>query len=152
MLKEYEINSNTLIIIPISKKVSKVIEINEEFMINKNSTEIIDDSCKFFGSSYNGRFEGTKKLIGVNYKSPIIVEESREIIFFPTSSPRFDNCYWVCLNKIDKFKKTIHDSKIIFKNGLEIDIPVSYSSLENQILRSTLLESKLRDRKSHKFL
>lgn len=152
MLKEYEINSNTLIIIPISKKVSKVIEINEEFMINKNSTEIIDDSCKFFGSSYNGRFEGTKKLIGVNYKSPIIVEESREIIFFPTSSPRFDNCYWVCLNKIDKFKKTIHDSKIVFKNGLEIDIPVSYSSLENQILRSTLLESKLRDRKSHKFL
>ena len=152
MLKEYEINSNTLIIIPISKKVSKVIEINEEFMINKNSTEIIDDSCKFFGSSYSGRFEGTKKLIGVNYKSPIIVEESREIIFFPTSSPRFDNCYWVCLNKIDKFKKTIHDSKIVFKNGLEIDIPVSYSSLENQILRSTLLESKLRDRKSHKFL
>ena len=152
MLKEYEINSNTLIIIPISKKVSKVIEINEEFMINKNSTEIIDDSCKFFGSSYNGRFEGTKKLIGVNYKSPIIVEESREIIFFPTSSPRFDNCYWVCLKKIDKFKKTIHDSKIIFKNGLEIDIPVSYSSLENQILRSTLLESKLSDRKSHKFL
>ena len=152
MLKEYEINSNTLIIIPISKKVSKVIEVQEEFLIEKNSTEIIDDSCKFFGSSYNGRFEGTKKLIGVNYKSPIIVEESREIIFFPTSSPRFDNCYWVCLNKIDKFQKTIHDSKIVFKNGLEVDIPVSYSSLENQILRSTLLESKLRDRKSHKFL
>ena len=152
MLKEYEINSNTLIIIPISKKVSKVLEINEEFMINKNSTEIVDDSCKFFGSSYNGRFEGTKKLIGVNYKSPIIVEESREIIFFPTSSPRFENCYWICLNKIDKFQKTVQESKIIFKNGLEIDIPVSYSSLENQILRSTLLESKLRDRKSHKFL
>lgn len=150
MLKEYEINSNTLMIIPIDKKTSRIIEFDEEFLVGKSSVEVIDDSCKFFGSSYKGRFEGTKKMIGINYKSPIIVEESRELIFFPTSSPRFDNCYWICLNKIETYLKNSKDSKIIFKNGLEVDIPISYSSLENQILRSILLESKLRDRKYRK--
>ena len=37
----------------------------------------MDDSCKYFGSSYQGRYEGTKNLIGMNYKLPIIIEESR---------------------------------------------------------------------------
>lgn len=147
---EYEINSNTLMIIPVDKKISKAIEYSEEFLIKKSTMSILDDSCKFFGSSYNGRFEGTKRMIGVNYKSPIVVEESRDIIFFPTSSPRFDNCYWICLNKIETYSKSDNGSKIIFKNGIEYDIPISYKSLENQILRATLLESKLRDRKMNK--
>ena len=66
MSGEYEINSDTLMIVPVNSKISKIIECNEEFLIEKNTTEIIDDSCKFFGSSYNGRFEGTKRMIGVN--------------------------------------------------------------------------------------
>lgn len=147
MLKDYEINSETVAIIPINKEISKIIEDDDTFLINQNSTEIIDKSCKFFGSSYHGRFEGTKCLIGVNYKAPIIIEESREIIFFPTSSPRFNNCSWICLSKIDKFFKNNKNSIILFKNGYELNLDISYSSLENQILRSTLLESTVRNRK-----
>lgn len=150
MLKEYEINSNTIMIIPMGRKRSKIVENDEEFYIEKSTTDILDDSCRFFGSSYSGRFEGTKKILGINYKAPIIVEESREIIFFPTSSPRFDNCYWICLNKIESYFKNDKESKILFKNGLEYNVPISYSSLENQILRSTLLESRIRDRKYRK--
>lgn len=150
MSGEYEINSDTLMIVPVNSKISKIIECNEEFLIEKNTTEIIDDSCKFFGSSYSGRFEGTKRMIGVNYKAPIVVEESREIIFFPTSSPRFDNCYWICLNKIESYEKCGKNTKIVFKNKIEYIVPISYRILENQILRSTLLESKLRSRKYSK--
>lgn len=147
MLKSYEINSETLAIIPISTKVSKVIEENEEFLISKRTFEIIDNSCKFFGSSYKGRYEGTKYLTGLSYKAPIVVEETKDIIFFPTTSPRMDNCNWICLNKISKYQREGQNSKIIFKNGLELSLDMSYSSLENQIMRSTLLESIKRDRK-----
>lgn len=145
----YEINNSTLAIIPISKNCSKVIEKENNYIINNSTTDIIDHSCKFFGSSYNGRCEGTKNLVGFNYKSPIIIEESREIIFFPTSSPRFDNCSWISLNNIDKYIKKENISSIYFKNGINIDFKISYSSLENQILRATMLESKLRQRKNN---
>ena len=148
MINSYEININTLAIIPINDKLSKIIEDDNIYTINQKTTDIIDHSCKYFGSSYSGRHEGTKTLIGVNYKTPVVIEESREIIFFPTSSPRFENCSWIALNKIKNYEKNLNNSKIIFQNDLELELNISYGSLENQILRATLLESTIRKRKN----
>lgn len=147
MFDSYEINSETLVIIPINETTSRVVEEKETYIVRKSTTEIIDDSCRYFGSSYLGRHEGTKSLMGVNYKSPIIVEESKEIIFFPTSSPRFDNCYWIALDKIQNHSKSKVGTIIKFINGYELEVNISSASLENQILRATKLESILRKRK-----
>ena len=147
MVDNYEINPMTLAILPIAKNVSKVIEMDQVLTVSKSTTEIIDDSCKYFCSSYQGRFEGTKKMIGVNYKSPIIIEESREIIFFPTSSPRFDNCSWISLNHIEEYNKDKKNPTIQFSNGEVLPVEISFGSLENQILRSIKLCSILRKRK-----
>ena len=151
MLDGYEINNATMAIISLKKGRSRIIEEQDEFVVTKDSTEIINDSCKYFGSSYSGRFEGTKNLIGINYKAPIIIEESREIIFFPTSSPRFQNCSWICLKKINTIEKDNKRTILKFKNGSRLILDVSYHSIENQILRSTLLESKMRNRKREVF-
>lgn len=147
MVENYEINSATLAIMPINENTSRVIEGDNEYIVNKATTSIIDDSCKFFGSSYQGRFEGTKSVLGVNYKAPILIEETREIIFFPTISPRLKECKWISLKNVDKYFKNGYNSKIIFKNGRELELDISYPSLENQILRSTRLESIIRNRK-----
>lgn len=145
MKDSYEINRGTLIIIPVTDKISQVIEENDQFLVRKSTTKIIDDSCKYFGSSYLGRKEGTKKLIGVNYKAPIIVCETGGIIFFPTSSPRFDHCFWISLNNVKDYLKNKDNKGIIsFKNGKEIELDLSYFILENQIYRATMLESKLK--------
>ena len=50
-MNEYEINAQTLAIIPIGEEKSKVIEVNGDFIINASPIKIVDDSCKFFGSS-----------------------------------------------------------------------------------------------------
>lgn len=146
MLDSYEINADTLAIIPINTKISKVIETDNNFIVNKRSIEIIDDSCRYFGSTFQGRHEATKNLIGIAYKSPIIIEETRNIIFFPTSSPRFNNCYWIALNKIKNSEKVDNFCKIIFNNNIIIELNISYEVLQNQILRATLLESTLKKR------
>jgi len=148
-MEECEINSNTLVIISINDKQAKVIEEQNMYIINKNSNEIIDHSCKYFGSSYLGRHEGTKNLIGINYKTPILIEETKNIIFFPTCSMRLSDCIWISLNKIKDYYKYNRNSKILFKNGYELELNISIGSLENQILRSTLLESVLRKRKNN---
>lgn len=81
-MKEYEINAQTLAVIPVKENKTRIIEMNKELMVNLPCREIIDNSCKFFGSSLEGRVNGTKTLTGITHKSPIIIEESKKIIFF----------------------------------------------------------------------
>lgn len=145
-MNDYEINAQTLAIIPLKEGKSKVIEVNNSFIINKTPIKIIDNSCKFFGSSYEGRFCGTKNLTGITHKSPIIVEESRKMIFFPTKSPRLDSCIWISFNNILNYKRENNNSVIKFCCGKEIKLNISYNIIDNQVLRSTRLESILNKR------
>lgn len=147
MKENYEISLSTIAIIPVDKKKSKIIEEEDYYIVEKSTTEIINHSCKYFGSSYEGRHDGTKSLLGISYKSPIIIEETNEIIFFPTSSPRYDNCCWISLKHVDKYEKENRSTKIVFKNGFSLLLNISFGSFQNQILRSNLLRSIIRDRK-----
>lgn len=147
MLNNYEINAGTLAIIPINETTTKVIEINNEYIVNKSSFEIIDNSCSYYGSTYKGRYEGTKNLIGMSYKLPIIIEESKNIIFFPTTSPRLEDCSWISLNNIKDYFKSKEGSHIIFKNDSIININVSIFVIESQILRASRLSTVLQSRK-----
>lgn len=145
-MENYEINKETLAIIPIEEEVSKVIEEEREFIVKSSVMKIIDDSCKFFGSSYEGRFEGTKTIMGVSHKSPIIIEETRKIIFFPTTSPRLSTCCWICLNKIKDYYKSDTNTVILFSCGKKIKLHLSYPIVDNQVLRATRLEALLNKR------
>ena len=146
-MKDYEINSSTLAIIPIGKDCSKVYEEEEEYIINKSSNSIIRDNCIFYGSSYIGRCMGTKSLTGIKSKFPIIIDESRNIIFFPTTSSRTQQSSWICLNKVEKCYKKAKNSSILFKNTHKVDFKISFYSMENQISRATLLKAKILERK-----
>ena len=107
----------------------------------------MEHSCEYFGSSYKGRKEGTKKLLGITHKAPIIIEESRKIIFFPTKSPEKDECIWINLEKIDKYYKIDqNNSAIQFKNGDVLEFNISFGSLTNQIMRATRLKFVLEER------
>lgn len=147
-MQNYEINNDTLAIIPLNNYKSKIIEKDNNFEVNMTPMQIIENSCQFFGSSYQGRFSGTKRLIGVSHKAPIIIEETREIIFFPTNSPRLYDCCWIALNNVDEYKKKNNCSTILFSTGHLLDLDISYGSLDNQILRAARLESVLRKRKN----
>lgn len=144
---DYEINTATLAIVPIDENTSKVYEEEEEYIINKSSNAIIKDNCEFYGSSYEGRCIGTKALTGIKTKYPIIIEESRNIIFFPTTSTRTHQSSWIALNKIKSYSQKKNKSKIEFKNDSKVDFDISYYSLDNQVCRATMLKSKLYDRK-----
>ena len=151
---DYEITYDTQIIMPIKNNCSKVIEKEEKLTIQNTTLEIMEHSCEYFGSSYEGRKNGTKKLLGITHKAPIIVEESRKIIFFPTTSPENDECIWINLESIENYYKVSpKKSSIKFKNGEIVEINISYGSLSNQILRATRLKYVLdeRIRKKEKF-
>ena len=146
---DYEINNETLYICSLGDKKSKIYESNNEYEVNLNTSKVIEHSCEYFGSTMEGRQLGTKALIGVTHKSPIYIEESSNIIFFPLNSPRNENCSWVSFNNILSYKqgKDQKSTIIKFKNGKELEVLASIGTVTNQILRSSRLQVVLNDRK-----
>ena len=142
----YEINRNTLALIPMDEEQTKIIEKNRKFIINNNIMDIIKRSCEYFGSSYVGRKEGTRRLTGITHKSPIIIEETNNMIYFPTESPRLNTCSWISFNNIKKIINNNGKAIIIFDNDKALKLNISYYTLDNQILRSSKLDSVLRKR------
>lgn len=148
-MKNYEISKNTLAVIPIGEKKSKIIEKNNTYIINESPNRIMDGSCRYYGSSIGGRQKGTSNLTGISYKAPIIVQEEGNIIFFPTTSPRLKKCCWISLNNIDSYYYDFERKTcvIIFDNNTKLEFDISYCVLNNQVLKSHRLESIVNKRK-----
>ena len=151
-MKEYEINEGTFAIMALQNGKSKVIEDNNDYVINQKPFDVMEHSCKYFGSSYEGRKQGSKEIIGANYKLPIIIEDGRNIVFFPTLDAEDPNCMWIAVNKIKKYEpKEFNTTCITFINDICITVPISYRSIQNQIFRATRLSYLINERK-RKFL
>ena len=54
---DYEINYDTQMIMPLEETTSKIIENDAEYIVNNSVLEIMEHSCEYFGSSYEGRKE-----------------------------------------------------------------------------------------------
>lgn len=153
-LSSYIINCETLLIIPYiedeNKKVikSKFFEIDDEFIVNMSPFDIITDSCLFFGSSFDGRREGTRNLINCEIKVPIIIEDSKNLIFFPTSSYRSSRNIWVSYKNLITYKK-YSSSYTLFKffGNNDIKVNVKYNIVDNQIIRCIKLNDVISKRK-----
>ena len=146
-MESYEINDETVALIPKDKNKTIVYETENSFVVNGSPLEIMEESCEYFGSSFEGRQIGTMKLVGYTHKVPIIVEETKDLIFFPTLSPKNDSCSWIAYNHVfkpDKFKdKTILE----LKNGKKILIDSSTAVIDNQLYRCSRLQESLKMRK-----
>jgi len=146
-MDSYEINKDTYAIVSVNEGISKVLEKDDEYFINKNSYEVMEDSCSYYGSSCEGRIKGTKQILGSNYKVPIVVEETNEIIFFPTEAAGNANCIWLSLNNIKSYERSNGFTKVVFNSGKELIVKMSISSFETQVLRANRLGSIIRKRK-----
>ena len=147
-MEKYEINKETAAVVGVNNTFSKVIEKNKEYFIGDSSFSVMEHSCEYFGSTYSGRIIGSKKMLGANYKVPIIVEESNELIFFPISEIENPKCIWISLKWFDRVEEEYGISYIYLKNGKKIPTKVSKYSIEHQVLRSSKLNLILNNRKN----
>lgn len=127
---------------------SKVFELDDEFIVNESPLNIIISSCLFFGSSFEGRREGTKSLLDCDIKVPIIVEESKNLIFFPTNSYKSCKNIWVSYNNLLIHKKYSFDTTLFsFAGNNNIKVNVKFNIVDNQIIRCIKLNAILSKRK-----
>ena len=148
-MSEYEINEDTIAVLPINETTSKVIELSNEYVVNKNAYEIMEDSCRYYGSTYKGRLSAAKEILECSYKVPILVEETKSLIFFPTKSSLEEDCCWINFNLIKTINKNNNKSDIVFNNNKILSLNTSKLSLDNQLLRSTRLNYIIESRKNN---
>ncbi|GGE72698.1 competence protein ComK [Priestia taiwanensis] len=152
-LDEYEINSHTIAILPEyaleNTLVSRVLEMNNEFYVAQKPTDIVKKSCTYFGSSFKGRTEGTKALIGVTHKSPIAISASKNLFFFPTTSATRKECAWISHVHVKHCVYTPKQyTRVTFINSQCIELDLSLGSFENQLFRTGQLRAAFHDRQS----
>ena len=146
-MDSYEINKNTCAIVSINDSITKVVENKDEYYINKTSYQVMEDSCQYYGSSCEGRIKGTKNILGSGYKVPIVVEESNDIIFFPTDSINNANCVWLSLNHIEKYENCDGFTRVTFDSGKTLIVKMSVAAFEMQVLRANRLGSIMKKRR-----
>lgn len=146
---KYEVSNGTLAIVPNEKESSLLYEDDDRYIIEQTPFKIMEESCKYFGSTYEGRKDSAKEILGAEYKVPIVVEDTDNIVVFPTTSPFSDDCVWISLKRLKSFEKIdACNTKILFDNNKELIVPCSYRSIENQVSRASRLDLILRKRKN----
>lgn len=146
----YEVNSSTMAVLPLGegeKPASKILETDRTFLVNMKPFQIIERSCRYFGSSYAGRKAGTYEVIKVSHKPPIMVDHSNNIFLFPTFSSTRPQCGWLSHAHVHEFCAAKYDNTFVtFVNGETLELPVSITSFENQVYRTAWLRTKFIDR------
>lgn len=147
---KYEINDDTFAVMSFDGDKARIIEESDDYIVNEDIYSIMENSCKYYGSSFEGRVMGSKDILGSVYKAPIIVEESKSLIFFPTEALNSPSIAWICFNRIKNVEKYGKRTRIIFSNDESIIINCPYFSVKNQIFRCSMLESVSNHRKNVK--
>ncbi len=150
-LQEYEVNVGTMALLPYFDKYANlytiVIEEREHFTVPRSPWKVIDDSCKYFGSSYVGRLNGVKEVMGISKKAPIAVSVELAIFFFPHESPSNHSCVWLSHSHIKKVKRREKkNTQIYFTNGKSIDVKASENSILSNLFRTAQYRHLLQKR------
>lgn len=138
-----EISSNIVLIRNKGVKESEIVYYNESIVLPFSSKKIIDKNCKLFGSSLNGRIESSKEWLGCDYKLPIIIDEIRNLVLFPTRSIDSPKNIWISYNAIDDYNNTKDGIELLLKDGQKLLIDESFNVFESQYIRASKLHKRI---------
>lgn len=141
IIEEYEINANTMCIVPVvygSKIYSLIYETDGVFLSPFKPLDIIKYNCEFYCSNYDSRRKATKNLTGYTRKGPLGIEPSINLFFFPTCSPENSLCSWISPSHIGKYLSMPNNQvQVLFINNQSILFDISISTLKTQIERTS---------------
>lgn len=144
----YRINNDTLAVMALGSSCCKIYELYQELEENNSLYDILDYSCKYFGSSLKGRLDGCKYITGNKYKIPVVVNQYENIIFFATRSFNDNSTYIISYNNIKYYEKDGLNTRIYFKNDKELLVNESYTVFRNQYVNADMLFRKLENIKN----
>lgn len=140
----YIINKETMSLIPkydeFGNKYTLVYERNNTYFVDEPSQKIIEKSCTFYGSSYEGRVTAAKIILKKDKMLPVPISNSLGIYFFPVSSPKNPNCVWFSHKHIKGLEKCEkNQTRIILENQKPLIVDVAKRRMEIKLHRTAQL-------------
>jgi competence protein ComK len=157
LLSSYEINTSTMALLPFYNDFgnvhTEVLETERNERVQLSPIKIINESCLFFGSSYEGRREAVRKSMGYVSLSPIMINLELGIFFFPVESPKNETCIWLSQSHVQRIESLDSDTcSVIFKNTANLILPQSKYALEAKLFRTAQYRYILSERVSERVM
>lgn len=151
VFQEYEIHDETMALLPHFDDYANlhtiVMEETGAFIVPLSPKKLIDESCRYYGSSYEGRLEGIKQAMGIMKKAPIAISVELAIFFFPHESPSNHSCVWLSHTHVKSLeRKDKRNTVVLFSNGETLIVPASKNQLETKLLRTAQYRHLLQNR------
>ncbi|MBR2679830.1 MAG: competence protein ComK [Exiguobacterium sp.] len=101
--EKYRITKRTVAILPcfdIMKQSRIILEDGTEISTPLRPYQLLQLSCRQYNSSIEERIFIAKRVAGVKGKVPVVIEPTSGLVFFPTKSPKRDDCEWYAWSHI----------------------------------------------------
>ncbi|TDL35366.1 hypothetical protein E2R51_06555 [Jeotgalibacillus sp. S-D1] len=140
----YIINSQTMLLEPCEEGYKKKTKVYEKdappFIADHPPQEIIQQSCLYFLSSYEGRKISTKSLTNIRHKPPIVIDPVTGVYFFSTHSDTNDQNRWLSLQHLRGYESSANNTTLVTLSGnIEVTLPTSRKSFIQQYLKASHL-------------
>jgi len=106
---------------------------NEIRRVKQHCKIFLDQLCKRYGSTYEGRRKAACAFLHIRQKAPILI--TKGMMLFPSLSADVYGCVWINYCEIYKIEAAAIQTKIIFQNRSEVIIDMEYRSALLQLRR-----------------
>lgn len=117
-------------------------------IVHEPLIQIIENSCKCYGETYQSRKAQTRRISNLKSKLPINITPIFPSFYFPSHSDRAIENSWMNMHFVERIKKLKGAKvKITFVNGQSVILNVSEHTISTQY-RNCITFSYLLDRKA----
>lgn len=115
----------------VGENKSKITKENGVFYSKSSAIDLINHACIRFGSTMQGRIDAAKVFSSFPHKTPFIIIPFL-LGVFPTNSRKNLTCVWIFNHPFQITFLEKKKSRVTFRNGKSIIVPVSKHSLTQQ--------------------
>lgn len=136
--EKYRITKRTVAILPcfdVMKQSRIILEDGSEITTPLRPYQLLQLSCRQYSSSIEERIFVAKRVAGVKGKVPVVIDPMTGLVFFPTKSPKRDDCEWYAwshVRDIAVFDNVPHGI-IVTQTGQTIQSNATAYVLKNQL-------------------
>lgn len=103
-----------------------------ETRIEQNTYFVLNESCVYYGGSFDGSLKSTRRILKGQKNLPIMVSIPLEYCMIPLGSPMKKDTAWVAYQHIKDIDSNGPSSTIIFHNQVKLEVNISKSVLERR--------------------
>lgn len=112
-----------------------------ENIVEKSPLTVLNESCEYYGSSFEGRLKSAQQILKRQKNLPIMVSITLEYCMIPLGSPLKKDTAWVSFRYIKQIDPKGANSIITFHNGVQLEVNISKDVLEMRLNKAARLIS-----------